>query len=113
MVTLHDRSVRYDRSGCAVIIGNTSYQFRLPDNTNIFSAELLAISRAIDKINEIEGQQFLICSDSLSALQGIKGGTPNFLIHKILDQLDNCQKEICLEWVPSHLNLAVNNLADG
>ena len=86
--------------------------YRLPNNTNIFIAELLAVSRAIYKINKNEGQSFLICCDSLSVLQAIKGGTPNYLVYQIYDQLLNTTKEICLEWVPSHLNIPGNNLTD-
>ena len=108
-----DGSVINERSGCAVVIKyisvHISYQYRLPNNTNIFIAELLAISRAIDRINETEGQSFLICSDSLSALQAIKGANPNFLIHQILEKLNNTTKEICFEWIPSHVNIPGNN----
>ena len=107
-----DGSVMEERTGCAVIIRYVSYKYRLPNNTNIFIAELLAVSRAIEKINDNAGQKFLICCDSLSVLQAIKGGTPNFLVHKIYDQLTTSTKEICFEWVPSHLNIPGNNQAD-
>ena len=107
-----DGSVMEEKTGCAVVIRYATHMYRLPNNTNIFIAELLAVSRAIDKINENEGQSFLICCDSLSVLQAIKGGTPNYLVHQIYDQLLNTTKEICLEWVPSHLNIPGNNLAD-
>ena len=108
-----DGSVMAEKSGCAVVIkyisAYISYKYRLPNNTNIFIAELLAISRAIDRINETRGNNFLICSDSLSALQAIKGGTPNFLVHQIIEQLNNTTKEICFEWVPSHYNCIPGN----
>ena len=111
-----DGSVMNERSGCAVVIKyisvHISYKYRLPNNTNIFIAELLAISKAIDRINETDGQNFLICSDSLSALQAIKGGTPNFLVHQILGKLNDTTKEICFEWTPSHVNIPGNSRAD-
>ena len=111
-----DGSVMNERSGCAVVIKyisvHISYKYRLPNNTNIFIAELLAISKAIDRINETDGQIFLICSDSLSALQAIKGGTPNFLVHQILGKLNDTTKEICFEWTPSHVNIPGNSRAD-
>ena len=107
-----DGSVMGEKTGCAVVIRYVSYMYRLPDDTNIFIAELLAVSRAIDKINENNGQKFLICCDSLSVLQAIKNGTPNFLVHQIYDQLENSTKEICFEWCPSHLNIPGNTQAD-
>ncbi|CAL4109651.1 unnamed protein product, partial [Meganyctiphanes norvegica] len=58
------------------------------------------------------GQKYLICCDSLSALQAIKTGSCNYLVHQILEKINNSPKEIHLEWVPSHLNLPGNNLAD-
>lgn len=107
-----DGSVKEDKSGCAVINGDSSHLYRLPDQTNIFTAELYAIYKAIEIIGDSIGEKFLICSDSLSALQAIQGGTINALVHKIYEKLTSSNKEIHFEWVPSHLNLQGNNLAD-
>ena len=107
-----DGSVKENKTGCAVINGENSHLYRLPDQTNIFTAELYAIFKAIEIIDESIGEKFLICSDSLSALQAIQGGTINALVHNIYEKLTSSNKEIHFEWVPSHLNLQGNSQAD-
>ena len=59
-----DGSVKNNQTSCAVIVKDRNYLYRLPDNTSIFTAELFAISMAIDKIKETNNENFLICSDS-------------------------------------------------
>ena len=107
-----DGSVKDSKTGCAVINGDNSHLYRLPDKTNIFTAELYAIYKAIEILEDSIGEKFLICCDSLSALQAIQGGTLNALVHKIYEKITLSNKEIHFEWVPSHLNLQGNSLAD-
>ena len=59
-----DGSLQDDRTSCAVVIKDDNYLYRLPDHTSIFTAELYAISMAIDKIKDTPDNKFLICSDS-------------------------------------------------
>ena len=82
------------------------------DHTSIFTAEMYAISMAIDKINDSPETNFLICSDSLSALQTLKSGIENSLSHKIMHKIATTNKTIKLEWVPSHMDIPGNEAAE-
>ena len=120
MLTLYDRfipvytdgSVKDNQTSCAVVIKDRNYLYHLPDHTSIFTAELYAISMAIDKIKETNNNRFLICSDSLSALQTLKSGKENSLSHKIMQKIASTNKIIELEWVPSHMDIPGNEAAD-
>ena len=107
-----DGSVKDNQTSCALIIRDRDYSYRLPDHTSIFTAEMYAISMAIDKINESPEINFLICSDSLSALQTLKSGIENSLSHKIMHKIATTNKNIILEWVPSHMDIPGNEAAD-
>ena len=107
-----DGSVKDDKTGCAVIIKNQSYTYRLPNHTSIFTAELTAISKAIDKIIETDDNLFLICSDSYSALQALKSGKSNSITHEIMNKISNTNKNIKFEWCPSHMDIPGNSEAD-
>ena len=109
-----DGSLLQERTGCAIIFQNTPYIFRLPNNTSIFTAELYAILRALNIIAVSPHQNFLICSDSLSALQAIKSGSLNSIISSIYDKFSQIpnNKTIVLEWNPSHKSIPGNEFAD-
>ena len=107
-----DGSAKDNKTGCAVVTRLQSYMYRLPNSTNIFIAELYDLSKAIDSINLTHGNKFLICCDSLSVLQALEGGSPNYLVHEIYTKITNSEKQIKFEWVPSHVNLPGNNMAD-
>ena len=107
-----DGSVKDDKTSCAVVIKDTNYLYRLPDHTSIFTAEMYALSMAIDKINDSPEISFLICSDSLSALQTLNSGIENSLSHKIMHQIQSSNKTIKFEWVPSHMDIPGNEAAD-
>ena len=107
-----DGSVKDNRTSCALVIKDRNYLYHLPDHTSIFTAEMYAISMAIDKIKDSPETNFLICSDSLSALQTLKSGIENSLSHKIMHKIATTNKTIKLEWVPSHMDIPGNEAAD-
>ena len=55
--------------GTAVIWGNSSRSASLPREASIYSAEAHAISMAVRAVHEIEGEQFVVISDSGSVLR--------------------------------------------
>ena len=88
-----DGSVKDNKTGCAVHIQGRDYLYRLPDNTSVYTAELFALSMAIDKIEMLEGNYFLICCDSLGALQTLNSGIPNSLALTIINKITTTVKE--------------------
>ena len=90
---------------------------RINDHLSIYTAEFLAIIKAMEWIRENKTSKTVIFSDSLSSLQSIahnKSIRPDLLnqlyrIHQTL--IDNHQKVI-IEWVPAHIGLAGNEIAD-
>ena len=58
--------------GFGVIFPNFSRSGRLPDPSSIFTAECFAILTALKEIASCPRQDYVICSDSRSALQAIE-----------------------------------------
>ena len=89
---------------------------RLLDKSSIFSAELQAILLAFDHIKKSKLTDFVILSDSLSALQAIDN---NKFDHPLLVEIRTQHyillemgKDIIFAWVPSHVGIRGNRLAD-
>ena len=66
-----DGSKDGDTAGSACVTPSDTYKCRLPDNASIFSAEIKAIDLALDHIEQSRSSDFIIFSDSLSALQSL------------------------------------------
>jgi len=99
----------------AAIVNNQSLTCRLPDNSSIFSAEAKAILIALEAIQRFKPKPYIIFSDSLSCLQAIKNYNHNALITEILqlhDFLATSQFEVVFCWLPGHVGIRGNSLAD-
>jgi hypothetical protein len=66
-----DGSVINSKVGCAFLSDIEQQKFNLGNLTTIFTAELFAIFRAILSTSQSSNSHFLICSDSLGALQSL------------------------------------------
>ena len=85
------------------------------DNSSIFTAEAKAIDIALYHIRDQSEKQFIIYSDSLSVLKSLKDlHHRNPLIQQILKKYYylSASKEIVFCWLPSHVNIRGNELAD-
>lgn len=91
--------------------------YRCTDHISIFTAELIAIREAVDQIKQQQYKQTVILSDSLSALQSLQnrsGNRPD-LVNTILLEIHALAAqgvEIRLEWVPAHVGINGNEIAD-
>ena len=89
---------------------------RMPTCSTIFSAECLAILLAMKLALNSRKKQFLILSDSLSALQAIKSQKENhFILKEIIVLYQNLLeegKDVTLMWIPSHMGIKGNHKAD-
>ena len=95
---------------------NQAFKHRLVDHSSIYSAELQAILLALKHIYQSKEDNFIILSDSLSALQALKGCKLDhpFLIEirKLHTYLLNDNKDVIFIWVPSHIGIRGNEKAD-
>ena len=89
---------------------------RIPTDSSIYTAELTALNRALELIQASGGEKFIIFSDSLSALEAISGR--NLKHPELLDffvkfsQLKQKGYDIVLAWVPGHVGIRGNEIAD-
>ena len=103
-------------TGFAVTSSKTNYcNERIPDNSSIYTAELMALLTAVRMARDSDTNKFVICSDSKSALQAINNkqvGTQ--LVQDILLALARMaeEKEIIFCWIPSHVDIKGNETAD-
>lgn len=112
-----DGSKSENKTGCAFYVPEMGFKkcMRLTDNTSVCESELVAILLAISWLAENPPFQFVILSDSLSALQAIEGDKLSKLVCEIRYQIFMLQnKGINVEfaWIPGHVGLRGNEVAD-
>ena len=90
-----DDSKDGEKVASAAILDGESYQFRLPNNSSIFSAELKAIDLALNHIEQDAYLRYIIFTDSLSAMQALEGEkTDNHLWSFSLRSCQDYAKEL-------------------
>ena len=98
------------------MIGSDTRSFSLPKNASVFTSELVAISKALCFIEVSEATSYLILSDSLSSLLALRAFYPsNPLIQAILTRLkslDRAGTSVQFCWIPSHVGISGNEMAD-
>ena len=100
---------------------NSHNVYRLADNSSIYSAELTAIIEAIKWIIQSENvndstNKYIIYTDSLSVATSIKENKSSSRPNLFLEFIDNINKlknsSIVIAWIPSHIGLSGNEMAD-
>ncbi|KAE9528780.1 hypothetical protein AGLY_012355 [Aphis glycines] len=108
-----DASKSENGVGFAVVHNQTTIKHKLPTITNIFTAENYAILEAIKLANSLQTNNFLIISDSLGVLTALKNPWHRSEITQITQsELINTQKTFEFMWVPSHVGIKGNEMAD-
>ena len=102
--------------GLGVIFPNFNRSGRLPDQSSIFTAECLAILTALKEIAFHPRQDYVICCDSISALQAIEHfNTTQPVVLEILDWLYlvcSRGRHVSFCWCPAQVGIVGNEEAD-
>ena len=120
-----DGSLINNKTGCAYLHANTnvSKKIKLPTNTSIYTAELVAIREALIYCLEYEatepGNKYVIFSDCKSALENIKSSAllknTNHIVCEIVHLnklLKDSGKLVYLVWVKAHIGINANEKVD-
>ena len=110
-----DGSKQEMKVGCAAVFQSRELLKRLPNESSIYSAEVIAIDLAMNIIANHKSSKFIIYSDSTSVLQALQSkdsSTP--LITRLLDKMNTLSKNnsIILTWIPDHIGIQGNERAD-
>ncbi|GBM24263.1 hypothetical protein AVEN_22590-1 [Araneus ventricosus] len=101
----------------ACVFINSTLSFQIHSSSSIFTAEITAILHALSEISSGPPDNFIIYSDSLSALESITSlnrfSHPlTFNILELHDRLTTKGFTILFCWIPSHVGISGNELAD-
>ena len=111
-----DGSKSSDGVGCAFVSGRDTRSFSLPANASVFTAELVAILKALCFIEVSGDAPFIIFTDSLSSLLALMSFYPRHpTVQDILARLTflhRAGKDVQFCWIPSHVGISGNELAD-
>lgn len=103
--------------GSAVICEDEAFSEQIPSVASIFTAEMHAIHLALKHIRTKDHRKSLIYTESLSALQALISLKPSphpILLHvkKLLFLLSRRGYTIKFCWIPGHVGIQGNELAD-
>ena len=111
-----DGSKTPEGAGCSFVAGDDTRSFSLPSFASVFSSELVAIEKALCFIEVSDGPFYLILSDSLSSLLALRSFNPaDPIVQDILARLQSVEqsgKSVQFCWIPSHVGVHGNELAD-
>ena len=113
-----DGSKCNDNTAFAFHVPSLKYEkkIKLPNNTSVFMAEMIAILESLNFLLHKPPLGCVIFSDSLSAIQSIEMGTDTSSINQEINyciyQLWCQGVPIVLSWIPSHVDIRGNEVAD-
>ena len=108
------------RAAFYIMSENKSFTIKLNPTLSVFSAELTAIKAALIwlKARHQKISEAAIFTDSLSSIQALKSGSsksrPDLVNHilKLLDETTTQGQSIQIEWIPAHVGIPGNEMAD-
>ncbi|GFT90276.1 RNase H domain-containing protein [Trichonephila clavipes] len=112
-----DGSKRADYVGCGVVIEDIMHGYRLDTSCSVFTAEAVAIYRALQLIDSSMPRKYCIYTDSMSVLEALENYNDRChpVVCKILDitsRLYSKGFDIVFCWLPSHVGIIGNEQAD-
>ena len=103
-------------TGCAVITKGHYKVGRLSNLASSFTAEMTAIVHALKEVSKVNAKKFVIYTDSKSSIEAMCQYNPfQPLVQKAQEWLYliySRHKSVCFCWVPSHVGIKGNEIAD-
>lgn len=100
----------------AVITPDTTIANKINNSASVLTSELTAIYKALEYIDTKQETEFIIFSDSQSAIQAISDFSSNDELIQIIQDLymhqQNTDKIVYLSWIPAHIGVSGNEKAD-
>ncbi|GFV23514.1 RNase H domain-containing protein [Trichonephila clavipes] len=112
-----DGSQRAGYVGCGVVIEDVTHGYRLDPSCSVFTAETVAIYRALQSIDSNMPRKYCIYSDSMSVLEALESYNDRChpVVCNILDitsRLHSKGFDIVFCWLSSHVGIIGNEQAD-
>ncbi|GFW93638.1 putative RNA-directed DNA polymerase from transposon X-element [Trichonephila clavipes] len=112
-----DGSKRADYFSCGVVIEDIMHGYRLDISCSVFTAEAVAIYRALQSIDSNMPRKYCIYTDSMSVLEALENYNDRChpVVCNILDitsRLYSKGFDIMFCWLPSHIGILGNEQAD-
>jgi ribonuclease HI len=97
----------------AIINGNQSISYKLPDHNSIYTAEYFALLEGVHLAIQLPDSTINICTDLLSALNNLKYNLhSSTLAIKISNTIKKANKNIRFIWTPGYCEINGNEKAD-
>ncbi|XP_044575163.1 uncharacterized protein LOC123258971 [Cotesia glomerata] len=110
-----DGSIINNQRGCAIVINDSVYKYKLPSSYSIFSCEAYAILQSLKLIVQIDITKAAIFTDSKSAIEALlNSNSTDNIIQECQTIIYNTRltRDIRIIWIPSHQGILGNELAD-
>ncbi|CAG5100603.1 Protein of unknown function [Cotesia congregata] len=112
---LTDGSIFNGSRGCAIIVNDDIYRFKLPNSFSIFSCKAFAILGSLNITAQLDLDNVAIFSDLKSVIEALKNfNSPDSIIQQCQSKIINLNlsKKVKVIWIPSHEGITGNELAD-
>nr|CAH7746851.1 unnamed protein product [Callosobruchus chinensis] len=111
-----DGSKTSNNTGAAYVGDNVEATYKIAQQAGILTAELIAITKALEYIRNNPHTNWVIATDSLNSIKTIQAYQPKhplgIEIQNKTNQLTNQNKFITYLWIPSHSQIIGNEKAD-
>jgi ribonuclease HI len=115
-----DGSKKDDIVSCSYYVSSfdIKHKCRLNDKLHVFTAEMFAIYKALLWVADVKPERVVIFSDSLSTLTALQhyhcDSRPYLLLDiiSLVKHIFNLQIDLWFAWIPAHVGLRGNEIAD-